>query len=121
MRLWWESLDGDGALGFFVPIGSSNNFQGWAGAFNAKPPDGLVDTNLSPTRPPRRRIFSTISNSWSAATGSRPSVPAPFDASIGADLSEQVSFAIEYGDYDPSDPGSHAARTRLRIYLNYKF
>lgn len=127
VRLWWESLQGDGAVGFFVPIGSSNNFQGWAGAFSTKPPDGVVDTNLTLAYTPAwapdflDNLEFMVRGYQFEAERTGADFGEELDASIGADLSEQVSFAIEYGDYNSGDPGSPDARTRLRVYLNYKF
>jgi hypothetical protein len=127
VRLWWESLEGDGAIGFFVPIGSTNNFQGWAGAFNVKPPDGVVDTNLTLAYTPQWApdflgdLEFMIRGYQFEAERTGADFGDEFDASISADLSEHVSVAIEYGDYDPGDPGSPAARTRTRIYLQYRF
>jgi hypothetical protein len=127
VRLWWESLEGDGAVGFFVPIGSSNNFQGWAGAFAAKPPDGVVDANLTLAYTPAwapdflanleflARFYQFEAERTGADFGDE------FDAAISADLSEQLSFVIDYGDYNAGDPGSPAPRTRMRIHLQYKF
>jgi hypothetical protein len=42
------------------------------------------------------------------------------DLSVGANLSERVSWSIEYGDYNSGDAPSPAARTRTRIMLQYK-
>ncbi|MGH6949645.1 MAG: hypothetical protein ACREH4_02140, partial [Vitreimonas sp.] len=127
VRLWWESLQGDGAIGLFFPIGSSNNFQGWAGAFNNKPPDGVVDANLTLAYMPAwapdflDNLEFMVRGYRFEAERTGADFGDEFDASITADLSERVSVAIEYGDYDPGDPGSPAARTRTRVYLNYKF
>lgn len=125
-RLWYESLEGDGARGFFVPIGSSNNFQGWAGAFSSKPADGVNDFNVtiaySPEWAPSFLGDLEFMARWYDFEAERTGVDFgnEIDLSVSADLTEQVSFAIEHGDYEAGDAPSPVSRTRTRIVLEYK-
>jgi len=126
-RLWYESLEGNGARGFFVPVGSSNNFQGWAGAFTTKPADGVNDFNVTLTYTPEwapsflgdleflARWYEFEAERTGADFGNE------LDLAVSADITEHVSFSIDHGDYEPGDPGSPAARTRTRLMLEYKY
>jgi len=125
-RVWYESLEGDGARGFFVPIGSSNSFQGWAGAFSSKPADGVNDFNVTlaytPEWAPSFLGDLEFMARWYEFEAERTGVDFgnELDLSVSADITEQVSFAVEYGDYDAGDAPSPASRTRTRIVLEYK-
>lgn len=125
-QLWYESLEGDGARGFFVPIGSSNSFQGWAGAFSSKPADGVNDFNVmltyAPEWAPDFLDGLEFMARWYDFEAERTGVDFgnEIDLSVSADLTEQVSFAIEYGDYEAGDAPSPASRTRTRIVLDYR-
>lgn len=125
-RLWYESLEGDGVRGFFVPIGSSNNFQGWAGAFSAKPADGVNDFNVtvtySPDWAPSFLDDLEVMARWYDFEAERTGVDFgnEIDLAVSADLTEQISFAIEHSDYEAGDAPSPVSRTRTRIVLEYK-
>ncbi|MGE0740990.1 MAG: alginate export family protein [Hyphomonadaceae bacterium] len=125
-RVWYESLEGNGALGFFVPIGSNNNFHGWAGAFSTKPANGLNDFNVTlsyaPEWAPDVLEDLTFMARWYEFETERTGLDLgnELDLSVSADLTEQLSFAVEYGDYNAGDPGSPAPRTRTRLMLMYK-
>lgn len=125
-RLWYESLEGDGLRGFFAPIGSSNNFQGWAGAFASKPADGVNDFNVTisymPEWAPNFLADLEFMGRWYAFEAERTGADfgREVDLSVSGRFTERVGFAVEYGDYEAGDPGSPASRTRTRIVLEYK-
>lgn len=125
-RLWYESLEGDGARGFFVPIGSANSFQGWASAFTAKPADGVNDFNVTVSYTPdwASDFLDDLQfmARWYDFEAERTGVDFgnEIDLSVGANLTERVSFAVEYADYEAGDAPSPASRTRTRIVLEYK-
>lgn len=127
VQLWYESLEGDGARGFFVPIGSSNSFQGWAGAFSSKPADGVVDRNVMLTYTPEWapdylgdltfmvRYYDFEAERTGADFGEE------WDLAVGADITENLDFSIEYGDYQAGNgAGSPVDRTRTRFVVQYK-
>lgn len=125
-RLWYESLEGDGARGFFLPLGSSYSFHGWAGAFGTKPVDGVNDLNVtvaySPDWAPDFLDGLTFTARWYDFEAERTGVDFgnEIDLGVSADITDNVSFAIEYGDYEAGDAPSPASRTRTRIVLEYK-
>lgn len=127
VQLWYESLEGDGTRGFFVPIGSSNSFQGWAGAFSTKPADGVVDRNVmftyTPEWAPDFLDGLEFMARWYDFEAERTGVDFgnEIDLSVSADLTEQVGFSIEYGDYESGDAPSPVSRTRTRVVLEYKY
>lgn len=125
-RVWYESLEGNGARGFFVPIGSSNNFQGWAGAFTTKPADGVNDFNVgvtySPEWAPDYLDDLAFMARWYDFEAERTGMDFgnEWDLSVSANISEHVNWSVEYGDYEAGDPGSPVSRTRTRFMLQYK-
>ncbi|HYD87055.1 MAG TPA: hypothetical protein VEA80_06250 [Vitreimonas sp.] len=125
-QVWYESLEGDGARGFFVPIGSSNSFQGWAGAFSSKPADGVNDFNVMVTYTPEwaPSFLGDLEfmARWYEFEAERTGVDFgnEIDLAVSADLTDNVSFAIEHGDYEAGDAPSPASRTRTRVVLQYK-
>ena len=47
LSLGWESLEGDGQVGFVAPLGTLHRFQGWADKFLATPANGIDDRYAS--------------------------------------------------------------------------
>jgi hypothetical protein len=125
-RLWYESLEGDGVRGFFTPLGSSNNFHGWAGAFVTKPADGLNDFNATisytPAWAPDFLEELTFLARWYEFESERTGVDLgdDLDLAVSANLTEQLSFGADYGDYRAGDASSPAERTRVRVWLEFK-
>ena len=127
VQLWYESLEGDGTRGFFVPIGSSNSFQGWASAFTAKPADGVVDRNImlsyTPEWSPEMLGDLTFMARYYDFEAERTGddYGSEWDLAVGADITENLDFSIEYGDYEAGDAlTSPVSRTRTRFVLQYK-
>ncbi|HEX8901638.1 hypothetical protein [Vitreimonas sp.] len=127
VQLWQETLEGDGARGFFTPLGSSNSFHGWAGAFISKPADGLVDRNVMLSYSPEWapdfledltfmvRYYDFEAERTDADFGEE------WDFAVGADITDNLDFSIDYGDYESGDgPGSPMSRTRTRFVLQYR-
>lgn len=124
-RVWYESLGGDGTRGFFVPLGSSNSFQGWAGAFSSKPADGVNDFNVTveyaPEWAPDSLDGLTFMVRYYDFEAERTGVDFgnELDLAVSADINDRIDWSLEYGDYQAGDPGSPAERTRVRFMIQY--
>lgn len=126
-RVWYESLGGDGTRGFFVPLGSSNNFQGWASAFTTKPADGVNDFNVTlqyePEWAPESLEGLTFMVRYYDFEAERTGVDFgnELDMSVGAEINDRTNWSLEYADYEPGDAPSPAERTRVRFMVQYTF
>lgn len=125
-RLQYETLEGDGVRGLFFPLGSNTSFHGWAGAFSAKPVNGLDDFNASVTWSPEWEapLFSDLSFTvrWYEFEAERTGADLgeELDFEIAGDLTDNVSLLIRSGDYRGGGVGSPADRRRMWLEFTYK-
>jgi|CXWL01.1.fsa_nt_gi hypothetical protein len=125
-RLQYETLEGDGARGVFFPLGGNTSFHGWAGAFSAKPADGLNDLNASVTYAPSwdAPLIGDLAFTarWYEFEAQRAGADLgqEFDFEIAGDLTDTLGLLIRSGDYRGGDVGSPAERRRIWLELTYK-
>ncbi|MGA9659968.1 MAG: alginate export family protein [Asticcacaulis sp.] len=132
-RVNYESLGGNGTVGFVTPLGTVHAFQGWSDVFsgtggNKTLAAGIDDLSVS---------LSVALPTWSSApvfkmpkagliyhdlkTGrDSADIGTELDAVATAGLTKNLSLLVKYASFDPAGPAFPAARTKTWIMLQYK-
>ncbi len=124
----YESLGGNGTVGFITPLSSPHPFQGFADAFsgtggNKTFVDGIRDlgTTLSLNLPGKYKpVISAIYHDFDTVRLKR-NLATETDLVATVALTAKFSMLLEYADFHKDDPAAPASRTKTWVMLQYKF
>ena len=126
-RLNYESLGGNGAVGFITPLASPHPFQGFADAFSATGGNktfvnGIDDlsatVNLSlPGK--YKPVFTVVYHDFNTARLNQD-LGTEWDAVITAALTPHLNLMLKTADFTRDNPTAPASRRKTWIMLQYK-
>ncbi len=128
-RLNYESLGGNGTVGFVSPLASPHPFDGFADAFSATGGnktfvDGLNDLNATLTFNLPVKHKTALTAVWHDFDTVRQSraIGTEWDAVATIALTPQLSLMLKHADFhkDNGNPTAPASRTKSWIMLSYK-
>jgi hypothetical protein len=121
----YESLGGNGKVGFSTPLATLHIFQGWADAFLTTPTKGIDDANLSLTANPRFKLDYLFNiqlvaryNQFKTQQGGA-SLGHEWDASAQAAITAKLTALLKYADY--TGVVGTPSRRKLWLQLDYNF
>jgi hypothetical protein len=138
LRAGYESLEGNGTLGFTTPLATAHAFNGWSDAFataggNKTHVDGLRDLNLTLTAQPRF-AFAYWKNTQLIvryhdfnAQRREADLASEIDLQLQAAITPKLTFLAKYADYDREEKvptGVTLAppdRRKAWVSLEYRF
>ncbi len=127
-KLNYESLGGNGTVGFVAPLTSAHAFQGFADAFSATGGNktfaaGLHDLNatLAVNLPYRHKpVLSVIYHDFHTGIGNSR-IGTEWDAVATIALTPRLSAMVKYADFERGNAaGAPASRTKTWLALQYK-
>jgi len=127
LRLNYETLGGNGIVGFVTPLGTSHAFDGFADAFsgtggNKTTPNGLDDLSATVTLalPVKyRTALSLIRHDLRTDRLDQP-LGTEWDAVATVTLTPNLSLLAKYADFDASGPLAPPSRRKAWLALSYK-
>lgn len=127
-KLNYESLAGNGMVGFVAPLTSAHAFQGFADAFSATGGNktfaaGLNDLNatVAVNLPGKLKpVLSAVWHDFRSDVGSAR-IGTEWDAVATVQLTPRLSAMLKYADFEKgSAAGAPASRTKTWVALQYK-
>jgi hypothetical protein len=126
-RINYESLGGNGVVGFVSPLASNHSFEGYADAFSATGGnktfvDGIDDLNytLTGTMPgPATPALSLIYHDFSTARLDER-LGREWDIVATTALTSHLNLMLKSADYHSENTAGPASRTKQWIMLTYK-
>ncbi|HWU48597.1 MAG TPA: alginate export family protein [Asticcacaulis sp.] len=125
-KINYESLGGDGKVGFVTPLGTVHAFEGFADAFsgtggNKTTVNGLDDLNYAATlNLPHKSALTLIYHDLSTARLG-VGLGHEWDAVATIALTKHISLLAKYADFDASaSPLAPASRRKTWLALSYK-
>ena len=123
----YETLGGNGMVGFVAPLASPHPFQGFADAFSATGGnktfvDGVRDlsTTLSLNLPSKYKpVLSVVYHDFNTVHLSRD-LATETDLVGTVALTPHFSLMLKYADFHKDDPAAPASRTKTWVMLQYK-
>ena len=111
LKLTYEKLGGNGALGFTTPLATAHAFNGWSDAFataggNKTHVNGLRDLNLALTVMPRFRFTywqnTAITVRYHDFNSDQrdANLASEWDLQLTAVITPKITFLAKYADYD---------------------
>ena len=126
-RINYESLGGNGTVGFVAPLASPHPFQGFADAFSATGGnktfvDGLRDLSETVTLNLPAKFKPALSLVYHDfdTVHARRDLASEWDVVATAALTPHLSLMVKYADFHKEDPTAPASRTKTWIMLQYK-
>jgi len=132
-KLNYESLGGNGIVGFITPLGTTHAFQGFADAFsgtggNKTLPNGINDLSYSlviaghtkPWAPCIMNPTLTLIYHDFKSEHIDTKIGSEWDAVFAAGLTKNLSLLLKYADFERASPTMPASRTKGWIMLQYK-
>lgn len=127
-RINYESLGGNGTVGFVAPLASPHPFEGFADAFsgtggNKTFVDGLTDLSgsLTVNLPGKLKPALTLVHHDFGTTHNRRDLGDEWDAVATVALTPKISLMLKYADYQRDDPTAPASRKKTWIAVQYKY
>lgn len=130
ISLGYDIVSGDGSVAFANPFAANHGTAGWADVFHgggrAARADGLEDFHIGVGY--GRDFANGPFQSWEVglvfrdfeAENTSDDLGQEWDAEFGLELSDSVSLAYQFADYDGTDaPSSPASRTKHWLVLTY--
>ena len=141
INVGYEVLEGDGTVGFSTPLALLHAFNGYADVFLVTPPDGLEDAYINATywvgeSPFKIAGYDVLGKTKLhvayhdfSAENSSIDYGTEFDVSIKKKLTDNLTLALEYANYDadfngavtPASPSFQRDREQFYTALIYKF
>jgi hypothetical protein len=126
-RINYESLGGNGTVGFITPLASPHPFQGYADAFSATGGnktfiDGIRDigTTVNLSLPVKYKpVLSVVYHDFATVRLKRD-LAAETDLIATAVLTPHLNLMVKHADFHKDDPAAPASRTKTWIMLQYK-
>ncbi len=123
----YESLGGNGTVGFITPLASPHPFQGYADAFSATGgnktfADGIKDLSatLSLNLPGKYKpVLSAVYHDFDTVHLKR-NLATETDLVATAALTSKLSLMLKYADFHKDDPAAPASRTKTWVMFQYK-
>lgn len=126
-RINYESLGGNGTVGFVAPLASPHPFQGFADAFSATGGnktfvDGIRDLSETVTVNIPGKLKPALSLTYHDfdAVHNRRDLASEVDVVGTAALTPQLSLMVKYADFHKDDPSAPASRNKTWLILSYK-
>ena len=129
----YESLGGNGTVGFVTPIGTTHAFQGWADVFSASGGNktlvnGIDDlsyglTIAGHTKPWAPWIMNpTVTIIYHDLSTARlnTDVGKEWDAMVTAGITKNLSITLKYADFERANSAMPASRNKTWIMFQYK-
>ena len=129
----YESLGGNGVIGFITPLGTNHAFQGFSDVFsgtggNKTLPNGIKDLSYSfviagHTKPWAPYIMNptlTLIYHDFQSEHVDADIGTEWDVVVAAGLTKNLSLVLKYADFQRAGPTMPASRTKSWIMLQYK-
>ncbi len=123
----YESLGGNGTIGFVTPLGTSHAFQGFSDAFsgtggNKTTVNGIDDLSYSLSLALPATLKPTLSLVYHDLTTARldQKLGREWDAVATITFTPHLSALVKYADFDSAGGSAPASRRKTWIALQYK-
>lgn len=123
----YESLGGNGSVGFVTPLGTNHAFQGFSDAFsgtggNKTTVNGIDDLNYSLSLALPVKLKPTLSLVYHDLTTARldQKLGQEWDAVATIVLTPHLSALVKYADFDSAGGSAPASRRKTWVALQYK-
>jgi hypothetical protein len=120
----YEVLEGNGAIGFSMPLATLHIFQGWADVFLTTPTDGIEDFYVKAgygfaLAPLFTRVTATVVYHDFSAQQGDADFGSEWDAQIEATINPNWMVGVKYAAYQGAGPHPHKAIGWL--YVGYRY
>ncbi len=123
----YESLGGNGTVGFVAPLASPHPFQGFADAFSATGgnktfADGIRDLSetVTLTLPAKIKPALSLIHHDFDTVHNRCDLASEWDVVATVALTPHLNLMVKYADFHKDDPAAPASRTKTWVMFQYK-